>query len=293
MNFWYFLIFNASLFVLMIAYLEKISPSGGASFLWKRRREARFGFAWHFHPEFEITGIEAGRGRRFVGDSQEDYGAGDLVLLGPNLPHTWASAPGGRGANSAAFCQFRGGIVPDAPEFRSVRALLARASRGLVFPRGADGGRLAALGGLTGARRYAGLLELLDRLASRRGARPLASPAYAPGPPPEASERIERVCRALDDDELAGLSLPEAARLAHLSVPAFGRAFKRATGKTLVGYLNELRVGRACRELLETSRPVSDVAFDCGFRNLSNFNRRFRALKGVSPREFRRRHAPV
>jgi AraC-like DNA-binding protein len=84
------------------------------------------------------------------------------------------------------------------------------------------------------------------------------------------------------------ITLAEAAAEAHLSIPAFSRFFRRKTGRTLGAYLHELRTGLACRELIETERPVSDIAFDSGFNNLSNFNRRFRSLKGMSPREFRR-----
>jgi AraC-like DNA-binding protein len=84
------------------------------------------------------------------------------------------------------------------------------------------------------------------------------------------------------------VSLAEAAQVAHLSIPAFCRMFRRTTGKTLVGYLNELRTGEVCRELIETERPVSEIAFGSGFNNLSNFNRRFRAQKGLSPRDYRR-----
>jgi AraC-like DNA-binding protein len=100
------------------------------------------------------------------------------------------------------------------------------------------------------------------------------------------------VCRHLNARVLEGVTLSEAAGVAHLSIPAFGRLFRRTTGKTLVEYLNELRTGLACRELIETERPVSDIAYDSGFNNLSNFNRRFRGLKGMSPRDYRRAFRP-
>jgi AraC-like DNA-binding protein len=89
-----------------------------------------------------------------------------------------------------------------------------------------------------------------------------------------------------------GVTLAEAASVAHLSIPAFSRMFRRTTGRTLVAYLNELRTGLACRELMETGRAVSDIAYDSGFNNLSNFNRRFRSLKGLSPREYREAFRP-
>lgn len=277
----------------MLAYLEKIAPLGGASFLCRRRRDRGFGFAWHFHPEVELTLILRSRGRRFVGDSVEPYRDGDLVLLGPHLPHTWASDPARGGLHEALCCQFREDWVPATPEFRAVRALLGRASRGLRFPAAAVASRFKDLDRCSGAARFLGLLEILDRLARERGAVPLASRAYTTAPRAAGSERIERVCRALNERFTEEVSLPEAAALAHLSIPAFTRAFKRATGKTLVGYLAELRIGSACRQLIESTRPVSEIAFDCGFQNLSHFNRRFLALKGASPRDFRRLYIHV
>jgi AraC-like DNA-binding protein len=276
----------------MIAYREQVAPPGGASFLLKRRRDPRFPFAWHVHAELELTLIVRSRGRRFVGDSAEPYGDGDLVLLGSQLPHTWQSAPGPRRTHEAVVCQFRAELPGEAPEFRALRGLVARAARGLHFPAGAGEAarRLGDLERRQGAPRLVGLLELLDRLAALRRTRPLASRAYAPAAVAEGSSRIEGVCRELQSRFREPLSLAEAADLAHLSVPAFTRAFKRATGKTFVAYLNELRIGRACRDLIESERAVSDIAFAAGFQNLSNFNRRFLALKGLNPREFRRRH---
>src|SRR5258706_219679 len=163
----------------MKARIERVSPGGAASFLCRRRRDPRFGFYWHYHPEIELTCIVHSRGRRFVGDSIEPYEDGD-------------------------------------------------------------------------------------------------------------AGRIDRVCRLLNDRCTERIPLAEAAAAAHLSIPAFSRFFRRKTGRTLVAYLNELRTGLACRELIESDRPVSDIAFDSGFNNLSNFNRRFRALKGMNPRDYRR-----
>jgi AraC-like DNA-binding protein len=273
----------------MLAYLERVAAGTEASFLCRRRREGRFGFAWHFHPEFELTRILRGRGRRFVGDSLEAYGEGDLVLLGPNLPHTWQSE--GRGPHEALFCQFRGDFLGpafwSAPELRRVRALLSRARRGLRFP-AAEGRGFHDLDRLPPSRRLLGLLDVLDGLARSHRAVPLVGPGYVPAADAAGgSSRLEAVCREAQERFSEDFRLPEAARLAHLSVPAFSRAFRRATGKTFVAYLSELRIGAACRELIETERPVSDIALDAGFRNLSNFNRRFLRLKGCSPRAFR------
>ncbi len=283
----------------MKARIEKVVPGRAASFICRRRTDPRFGFFWHFHPEIELTLIVRSRGRRFVGDSIEAYEDGDLVLLGPNLPHTWASDPGRRGPHDAVFCQFSEAFLGEpflrAPEWSAVRRLLDRARQGLRFTGRTQKLVARQMDGLetrSGLSRLATLLEILDVLARSRDARPLSSRPLGPSWRRGDAERIDRVCRYLSERCLERVTLAEAASVAHLSIPAFSRFFRSRTGKTLVAWLNELRVGQACRELIESERSVSEIAFDSGFNNLSNFNRRFRALKGMNPLAFRRQYAP-
>jgi AraC-like DNA-binding protein len=280
----------------MLARVERIPAPPSSSFLWKRRRDRRFEFAWHFHPEVELTWIVSSRGRRFVGDHVADYREGDLVLLGPNLPHTWHSE--GRGRHEAVVVQFAEGFLgPEflgLPELLPVRRLLERARRGLHVAgrtQRAVVRRLEELGRAEGLGRIRALLEILEALSRSREARPLASAGFVPALRKTDVERIDRVLGFLAERYAGDVSLPETAAVAHLSVPAFSRFFKRRTGKTFVAYVNDLRLGRACRLLIETDRPVSDIAFDCGFNNLSNFNRRFLEARSMSPRVYRQAHA--
>jgi AraC-like DNA-binding protein len=279
----------------MKARVERVSPGGAASFLCRRRVDPRFGFYWHVHPEIELTLIVRSRGRRFVGDSIEPYEDGDLVLLGPNLPHTWDSDPRRGGRHEAVFCQFSGSFLgPEflrAPELAPARRLLDRSALGLRFSgktQKAVARRMDGMDRLQGLARLAALLEVLDLLARSREVRTLSSREFVPSLRRGDAGRIDRVCRMLNERCTERVTLAEAAAAAHLSIPAFSRFFRRKTGRTLVAYLHELRTGLACRELIETERPVSDIAFDSGFNNLSNFNRRFRALKGMNPRDYRR-----
>ncbi len=283
----------------MKARIERISADSASSFLCRRRTDDRFGFYWHFHPQIELTYIVRSRGRRFVGDSIETYEDGDLVLLGPDLPHTWHSDPRRRGRHEAVFCQFSrdflGKAFIESPELAGVDRLLDRSRRGLRFTgrtEKAVGRKMEGLDRIGGLPRLWGLLEILDLLARSREARPLSGRRFVPSLRHGDAERIDRVCRFLNERCLERVTLSEAAGVAHLSIPAFSRLFRRTTGKTLVDYLNELRTGLACRELIETERPISDIAFGSGFHNLSNFNRRFRAQKGLSPREYRRAFRP-
>jgi AraC-like DNA-binding protein len=279
----------------MKAKIERVSTGGAASFICRRRTDPRFGFYWHVHPEIELTLIVRSRGRRFVGDSIEPYEEGDLVLLGPNLPHTWDSDPRRKGPHEAVFCQFSPSFLgPEflrAPEMAPARRLLDRAAQGLKFSGRTQkiaARRMDGMERLQGLGRLAALLEILHALAGSREVRPLSSREFAPPARRADADRIDRVCRFLNERCTGRISLAEAAAAAHLSIPAFSRFFRRRTGRTLVAYLNELRTGLACRELIESDRSISDIAFDSGFNNLSNFNRKFLELKRRSPREFRR-----
>jgi AraC-like DNA-binding protein len=281
----------------MIARVERIPAPAASSFVWKRRRDPRFEFAWHVHAEVELTWIVSSRGRRFVGDDVSDYAPGDLVLLGSRLPHTWHSDPGRRGRHEAVVVQFAPAFLGpgflEAPELLLVRRLLGRARRGLAFSGGAQRSVVRLLADMErrdGLPRLRALLEVLETLARSREARPLASAGFVPSLRKSDVERIDRVLGFLAGRYEGDVSLPETAAVAHLSVPAFSRFFKARTGRTFVAYVNELRLGRACRLLIETERPVSDIAFSSGFNNLSNFNRRFLEARGMSPRDYRRAH---
>lgn len=266
------------------------------SFHVEERSIARFDAPWHFHPEIELTLIVASRGRRFVGDSIEPFAEGDLVLLGPNLPHFWHNEgrqPPGAKAHSVVT-QFRrdflGPEIWAKPEFSAVRNLCARSVRGLQFPGPAGrqaAARLRALPALEGLPRLLELLAVLGLLAAARGSRPLASAAYVPSIDSRAEERLARVYTFLMRNFRDSLSLTQIARVAAMTPEAFSRYFKRATGRNVSVFLNELRIDHAGRRLRETPCRVADIAAEAGFPALSNFNRRFRERTGFTPRAYR------
>ncbi len=256
----------------------------------------RFPFYWHYHPHMELTLIESGEGTRFVGDHVSPFVAGDLALLGGNLPHTWSSEDTGRlrgpRSHRVLVAHFARELFDlGAPEFARVRGLLQRAERGCTFSpavaaRAAELFReLPALRGFAAWRQLA---TILDLLAGDAGAAPLASAGYTPSDRQGAQRRLERALAFVeahaDSDSLA---LRDVARTVHLTPAAFSRFFRRLTGGTLVAHINTVRVGRACQLLSESDRSVAEIAYACGFSNLANFNRRFRALKRMTPTAYR------
>lgn len=273
----------------MRAAFEHIEPTSALSWKLFVRREPRFDFQWHFHREYELTFIGAGSGTRIVGDCLQAYEPGDVTLIGPELPHTFVSAPG-QGGQSAVVAQFRrdflGGDFFDRPEFTGVRELLTRSARGLGFPPGTVD--VAALVGLEPAERTLELLRLLVRLSECGGAWPLAGEHHAPSLDQAAGDRIDAMVRLMHSAYARPIGLEEIAEAAHMSPSSASRFFRRTTGTTVTDYLNLLRVGAACVLLRDTDLRIADIAADCGYANLSNFNRRFLDLRGTTPSAYRR-----
>ena len=290
----------------MLPIQEKITRHADSSLRLARRADRAFGFEWHQHPEVELTLIEAGSGQRFVGDSIESYRRGDLVLLGSDLPHTWASHPEASPPEtdrpetdklqSAVVVQFDpcwlNDMLTDTPEARAILKLMQRSRRGLRFTGPAQkqiASELPKLLQTQGITRVLSLIGLLDTLAHSRGTQTLASPAYDPHEH-KTDPRVDKACRFIHDHATEPITQSQIAELIHMSGPAFSRFFRQRVGKTYSRYLHELRIGRACRLLLETDLAITHICFDSGFNNLSNFNRVFLSIKGVSPREYRHQH---
>lgn len=283
------------------------SKKGTNSYLAYRYYVPLFPFQWHYHPEYELTLILEGSGKRMVGDSYEHFSAGDLVLLGPGLPHTWVS----EGASAAVVIQFSESFITPLlqyPECERIRKLLTRSAPGLYFPArvGRGGAKTAAVGhspagggnaalgdivqhlpGKRGVARITGLLEVLQALAAAT-AQPLASPYFQPARGRKAEGRINKVCQYIQKHSAGDISLQKIASLVNLSESAFCKFFKRTTGKTFSDYLVDIRVGHACHLLSESDDTISEVAYQTGFDSLTYFNRVFLRKKGLRPREFRK-----
>jgi len=322
---------------------EPIAPGVTSSFAVMRYTTSYFPFVWHYHPEVELTLIVRGSGLRFVGESIEPYQAGDLVLIGSNVPHTWQSIePRGRGAGQnveSIVIQFRAELFHEAqqspPEFRRISALIDRARAGLRSTHTQTHAEVVAwmhdiLRAPVGSvHRYTGLLRALDVLAGATDEILLSV-----SPPPRttlaggrdvrakrdvtdkrnstdrrnwtdrreatdsrnSTERrdatdkrlkivLERVQQSLSEGD--ALTQAHASALLKMSQASFSRFFRRSVGRTFVRYVNEWRVGLACRALVHTDASITAIAFDCGFGNLSNFNRQFKTIKGTTPRGFR------
>ncbi|RYE08533.1 MAG: AraC family transcriptional regulator [Hyphomicrobiales bacterium] len=281
----------------MKPFLEKLQIPQGASWAWLDRQLAEgIPFQWHHHPEFELTLTLNSRGQRFIGDHIGDYEDGDLVLIGPNLPHTWASrerlASGPHVAQVMWFHpDWAAALATTLVELKPLTALLARARTGLAFSPGmarAARPRIAALFARPAEERVLPLLDLLQMLATDPAATPLASAAVTL---PSGSDRtridrvLDHIHRAYADD----ISIPRLADIAALSPSGLHRLFLKHTQQTVTAYVTRLRIGEACALLSATARPIAHIASDVGYDSLANFNRQFKALKQMTPRQYRQK----
>lgn len=276
---------------------EKVPKRQWESFHCEVIRGPNYGTRWHFHPEHQLTLAIKSQGYRIVGDNLAPLRDGDLVLVGSNLPHVWhqdESRGSDNHAVQAIVIRFEEGFLGreflDKPEMDGVTRLLHRARRGLLVTgrtRDIAARRIEALAKTQGLARLVALLAILDALARSKELKPLASAGYAPVLKHEDQDRMERVCDFIHSHLTGNIERDQLARIAHLSAGAFSRFFKSRTGKTVPEYVNELRVGRACRMLAEEKLNITDIALDCGFRNLANFNRRFREIVKMTPSGYR------
>jgi AraC-like DNA-binding protein len=282
----------------MRPFLEKLAPSEHSSLnSLNRRLEGGIPFQWHHHPEFELTLTLNSRGQRFIGDHVGTYDDLDLVLIGPNLPHSWSSVDrlDEKLPHVALVFWFRqqwiDRIVESSVEFRPIRAMVERAGRGLHFGRTASEAIRAdysALFDLPPADQLLGLLSVLGRLAVDRTATTLCTSASTV-PIAEGRDRIDRVLHHIHGHHRTDISVEALADIAALSVSGLHRLFRRHTGATVSEYLIRMRVGEACSLLSATSLPIAHVAGEVGYGSLANFNRQFKRLRGVTPREYRTR----
>ncbi|UCF63583.1 MAG: helix-turn-helix domain-containing protein [bacterium] len=281
----------------------KLTKPPEASFKLKNIALKTLEFNWHCHPEYEIMFMFGSKGKRFIGDSISYYDQGDLFFIGPNLPHTWYSRAGTMGKNKgheAILIQFvenfAGLNVRTVPELFSLEKLFHESTRGIQLhgkTREVVATKIRELQTKEGLSRLIVLLSILEVLsrARERDREVLSSIEFTRRLQPHDQSRIDRVCTFINENYKDRIRLEDAASIVNMSTTAFSRFFKKSTGKTFVGYVNALRIGWACKLLIESDMNIAEISYEVGFNNLSNFNRRFAERHHMNPREYRHQFA--
>jgi AraC-like DNA-binding protein len=274
--------------------LEDIGKKRGIqSFLAFAINQNRFDFFWHYHPEYELTLIAKGKGRRLIGDNHEYFESGDLVLIGPGLPHTWVSDSSMKVKSEAVVIQFSVDFIErfaGLDELSAINKLLLYAKQGVAF----KGKYSAAVKELIkrlpekrGVEKITGLMHILNELSKLRSV-PLASSFYQPLRGLENEKRINKVCQYIQKHAAETLNIQKAAVLINLSPSAFCKFFKRMTGKTFSDYVNDIRIANVCSQLLASDRQIAEIAYGNGFETLTYFNRIFMKKINMRPGSYRK-----
>lgn len=259
--------------------------------------------SWHFHPEYEIMLVLEGTGMRFVGDSMKRFGPGDLVFYGANIPHLYRSDAAyyekdSKLRSKATVVYFKenflGDTFWDLPDIQPFKKLLALSTRGMRFKGSARSELKKQVQKLDekndGIGKIIDLLTILKTMASTKDYELLSSNAFTRYTGEDDCERINRVYQFILDNYTRNPSLQQVSEVAHMSTTAFCRYFKSRTNKTYTQFLNEIKIGNACKLLADDDQAISQVCFETGFNNFTHFNSQFKRITGLTPSEYQHRH---
>ncbi|MDP9048365.1 MAG: AraC family transcriptional regulator, partial [Bacteroidota bacterium] len=269
------------------------------SFLVRKFDKLAFNAPYHFHPEYELTCILQGSGKRFVGSHMEDFEPGDLVLTGPNLPHCWKLEAEGQNLNqaSAIVIQFNASFLGDdffnKDELLHIKKMFEKSGCGISFHSGTQAAVNQSIVSLTkekhNFRMLIGLLEALHRLSVSTEYNLLDQNRIIAEPSLAEQERINPVFAYLVENFRQHVSLDVAAGIANMTTNAFCKYFKKITRKTFMETIIEYRLNYAIQQLVQTDKPISDISFDCGFGDVSHFYKMFKVKMHLSPLNYRKK----
>lgn len=275
--------------------LEPIS----ASFIVKKLCDPFFDPNWHFHPHFQLFLVEEGTGTRFIGDSIRPFAEGDLVFLGPNLPHLWRSDQiyfdrqtnlQARGIVVYFSEDFLGSDFFQRQEMTLIRQLLENTRRGLEWRNSTSASAAMYLRKLAdqpvGFQRVMTLLGLLDHLSQTHNYGYITSLGYTNTVKPSETDRIQIVHDYVLSHFQDEISLNTVADLTDMTPSAFCRYFKTRANKTFSEFVTEVRIGHACKLLMDGKLSITQVSYESGYRTLSNFNRQFKEITGQTPSQY-------
>lgn len=282
----------------MKPHFEQINNTHQHSFLCRKFLLHHFDTKYHFHPEYELTLIESSSGKRFVGNSIESFGPGDLVLIGKQVPHCWLNdgqLPENHIASSIVvqFLEhFMGEQFMASPEMMQIARMLRNAERGIRFlPEVAAyaGPCMQEMIALPPFERLMRLMQLLQQLASEERFVLLNSEQHMFPLSEEDCNRIQAVYDFVRLNFNEEVRLEQVAELVYMTTTSFCRYFKKITRKTFSRFLIEYRMEYARTQLIQTDKSITEICYESGFRNIAHFNQQFRLLNDAAPRQYRKK----
>lgn len=264
------------------------------------REESFFQSPFHSHPEFELVYILESHGKRIIGNAVESFESGDMVFLGDDIPHVWLNDEiFYKGINSlkakAIVIYFSRDLFGDSfyelPEAQDVKKFFSQAIKGVSITGQTNAlisKKMEKLLKKKGFEVVMGLIEILFLLSKSKDLRYINDNSYVSTNDENKNDRLAEVFQYVKSNYKEEISLDEIAKIANLTPTSFCRMFKSKTKKPFVEYLNEIRVSNACKYLIETDLGISEIAYECGYKTASNFNKLFKKLIGTTPKEYRK-----
>ncbi len=280
----------------MKASFEQLDNSKDGSFLFRQFNLAYFDAPYHFHPEFELTLILKSEGKRFVGNQVADFKEGDLVLLGPNVPHCWKNdGIGIENSSRSIVIQFKEDFLGDKffenIETQPIKSLLDKAKSGILIS-GKTRDRVARemifLLTVPPFQKLLGILDLLNTIATSKDIEIIDNQPDKYDLSAIDLDRINKVYAYVIEHYTQDIHLETAAHLTNMTETAFCRYFKKITKKTFLDLVTEFRIKHACNLLTTSDKQVAEVCFESGFGNISHFNKQFKVFTGYSPLNYRK-----
>ncbi|WP_157208968.1 AraC family transcriptional regulator [Mariniflexile maritimum] len=282
----------------MKAQFEKVPYAKDASFNAFFYENENFAAPWHFHPEFELTYIEKGKGIRYVANSVQKFEESDFVILGANLPHCWKNTANETNHVKSIVFQWDDTVLGndwlEKEEFKPIKGLLRKASRGIKFSSETAQEMYPELLNImkaTSFQKLMGFIAVLNKLALREDIEFLSSENFTSSLNLKANDRIDKVYHYVHTHFDKKIALSDVSSLVAMGDEAFCRFFKKSLNKSFFTFVNEYRINVACKLLIETSKPVNQIAYDCGYESLPFFYRQFQKFVACSPLKFRSKHS--
>ncbi len=259
------------------------------------RTKKEFNFPLHFHEEYELNLIINAKGaKRIIGDHMSEINDIELVLIGPNLPHCWKTFNCKSKKIIEITIQFHKDLIDEKFLRRNqthfIKEMFDKANKGVLFSRSISQliiKRLKEIAQKKGFDSVLELLSILNDLSKSKNMKVLSVANYSNSVTSYNSRRIEKVIELLNTQYDKKITLKEAAKIANMTEVSFSRFFKSNTGISFIDNLIDIRLGHASRLLIDTNYSINEIAYSCGFNNISNFNRLFKKKKNYSPKKFR------
>jgi AraC-like DNA-binding protein len=250
-----------------------------------------FDAPWHFHKMNELTYIVSSRGLRYVGNQVAPFEAGDFVLLGGNVPHCWKNSDKNEAIAHAIVIQWEDGLFSAFPEFDPVNDLLERSRRGIQFDSSAFSDLEQKLFSIIYSgplNRYILFISLLNELCETDNFHYICDINFNSEFNIKTNQRLEKIFNFIKSNYHQKISLSEVSELSNMTEQSFSRFFSKTLKKSFFTYLNEYRINMACKQLLESDLPVSEIAYLSGFGSMAFFHRQFRKHQKLSPMHYKK-----